>query len=278
MTSDTDDRLTVRFWGVRGSLPAPGPDTIRYGGETTCLEVLLGRRRLIVDCGSGARRLGKRLAAEGPASVDLLFTHSHMDHICGLPFFMPAYDPSFDVRLWAGHVPSAEVHREVVERLMSPPIFPVPTTALRACGFRAFKAGDIIEPQPGLEVGTCRLNHPGGATGYRFRHAGHSLCVITDHEHGNPEIDEAVERFVLGADIMVYDAMYTDAEYPSRIGWGHSTWQKALDLAERAEVKVPVIMHHDPSRTDDALDAIGEEMRARCPAALVAREGAELDA
>jgi len=278
VTSDTDDRLTVRFWGVRGSLPAPGPDTIRYGGETTCLEVLLGRRRLIVDCGSGARRLGKRLAAEGPASVDLLFTHSHMDHICGLPFFMPAYDPSFDVRLWAGHVPSAEVHREVVERLMSPPIFPVPTTALRACGFRAFKAGDIIEPQPGLEVGTCRLNHPGGATGYRFRHAGHSLCVITDHEHGNPEIDEAVERFVLGADIMVYDAMYTDAEYPSRIGWGHSTWQKALDLAERAEVKVPVIMHHDPSRTDDALDAIGEEMRARCPAALVAREGAELDA
>ena len=278
MTSDTDDRLTVRFWGVRGSLPAPGPDTIRYGGETTCLEVLLGRRRLIVDCGSGARRLGKRLAAEGPASVDLLFTHSHMDHICGLPFFMPAYDPSFDVRLWAGHVPSAEVHREVIERLMSPPIFPVPTTALRACGFRAFKAGDIIEPQPGLEVGTCRLNHPGGATGYRFRHAGHSLCVITDHEHGNPEIDEAVERFVLGADIMVYDAMYTDAEYPSRIGWGHSTWQKALDLAERAEVKVPVIMHHDPSRTDDALDAIGEEMRARCPAALVAREGAELDA
>jgi len=276
VTSDADDRLTVRFWGVRGSLPAPGPDTIRYGGETTCLEVLLGGRRLIVDCGSGARRLGKRLAAEGPTSVDLLFTHSHMDHICGLPFFMPAYDPSFDVRLWAGHVPSPAVHREVIERLMSPPIFPVPTTALRACGFRAFKAGDTIEPQPGLEVGTCRLNHPGGATGYRFHHGGRSICIITDHEHGNPEIDEAVERFVLGADVMVYDAMYTDAEYPSRIGWGHSTWQKALDLAERADVKVPVIMHHDPSRTDDALDAIGEEMRARCPAAIVAREGGEL--
>jgi phosphoribosyl 1,2-cyclic phosphodiesterase len=273
-----EERLSVRFWGVRGSLPAPGAHTIRYGGETTCFEVMVGTRRIVVDCGSGGRPLGKLLAREGPRTTDVLFTHSHMDHICGLPFFAPAYDPAFDIRLWAGHVPSAEAHREVIERLMSPPIFPVPTTALCACAFRAFSAGESIEPQPGLVVDTCRLHHPGGATGYRFRHAGRTLCIITDHEHGHPDIDPEVERFVTGADVMVYDAMYTDAEYPQRIGWGHSTWQQALALSERASVRMPVIMHHEPSRTDDMLDDIQAAMEARFPGSRVAREGEEISA
>lgn len=278
MTQPPEERLSVRFWGVRGSLPSPGPETVRYGGETTCLEIRLGERRIIVDCGSGARRLGKSILAEGPSRLDLLFTHSHMDHICGLPFFLPAYDPAFHVRLWAGHVPSAEIHRDIIERLMSPPIFPVPTAALQACAFRAFQGGETFELEPGLAVESCRLNHPGGATGYGFSHAGRRICVITDHEHGDPEIDAAVQRFVAGADVMVYDAMYTDEEYPKRVGWGHSTWQKAVELAERADVAVPVIMHHDPSRSDDALDSIQAAMTARLPLALVAREGLEINA
>jgi len=276
VTAEAADRLTVRFWGTRGSLPAPGADTVRYGGETICLEVLVGLRRIIVDCGSGARLLGKQMLSETPGRVDILFTHSHMDHICGLPFFKPAYDTRFDVRLWAGHVASAEEHRQIIERLMSPPIFPVPTTALRACQFRAFFGGDPIEPETGLGVDSVRLNHPGGATGYRFRNAGRTLCIITDHEHGVASIDAEIERFVAGADVMIYDAMYTDAEYPQRVGWGHSTWQKAVELAERAGVACPVVIHHDPQRTDRELDAIGMTMRERFPAALIATQGDEI--
>lgn len=275
---DPADRLTIRFWGVRGSLPAPGPTTVRYGGETTCLEVMVGPERVIVDCGSGARWLGLELMREGATGADLLFTHSHMDHICGLPFFVPAYDPNYDIRLWAGHVASAGAHQDILERLMSPPIFPVPTAALKACRFRSFHAGQSIELPSGVRVDTVRLNHPGGSTGYRFDKGGRRLCIITDHEHGDPDIDAAVAAFVEGADVMVYDAMYTESEYPKRVGWGHSTWQEALALAARANVRRTVIFHHDPIRSDDDLDRLDAEVRDRDPGAMVAREGLLLDA
>jgi len=273
-----DTRLSVRFWGVRGSLPAPGPLTVRYGGETTCLEVRVGEARVIVDSGSGARWLGVELTREGAQGADLMFTHSHMDHICGLPFFMPAYDATCDIRLWAGHVASAGAHKEILERLMSPPIFPVPTAALKACRFRSFHAGESLDLPSGVRVDTVRLNHPGGATGYRFDHAGRRLCIITDHEHGDPDIDAAVADFVEGADVMVYDAMYSDAEYPKRVGWGHSTWQEGLALARRAHVRRTVIFHHDPSRTDEDLDRLADEIRAVDEAAVVAHEGLVIDA
>jgi phosphoribosyl 1,2-cyclic phosphodiesterase len=275
---DPADRLTIRFWGVRGSLPAPGPTTVRYGGETTCLEVMVGPERVIVDCGSGARWLGLELMREGATGADLLFTHSHMDHICGLPFFVPAYDPNYDIRLWAGHVASAGAHQDILERLMSPPIFPVPTAALKACRFRSFHAGQSIELPSGVRVDTVRLNHPGGSTGYRFEKGGRRLCIITDHEHGDPDIDAAVAAFVEGSDVMVYDAMYTESEYPKRVGWGHSTWQEALALAARAHVRRTVIFHHDPIRSDDDLDRLDAEVRDRDPGAMVAREGLVLDA
>lgn len=281
MSSDLDvpvGPLAVRFWGVRGSLPTPGPATLRYGGDTPCLEILVDGTRVVIDCGSGARRLGLKMLGEPPGPLDILFTHSHLDHICGLPFFKPAYNAACNIKLWAGHLRDAQEHQEVLARLMSPPIFPLPTSALRACQFRAFDAGRTITLQGGLEVDTVRLNHPGGATGYRFRHAGHSLCVITDHEHGNPEIDAEVAAFVAGADIMIYDAMYTALDYPRYAGWGHSTWEEATALAKRAGVRTPVIFHHDPTRSDDALDEIAAAAADAYAGTMVAREGLVLSA
>ncbi|MEW5422443.1 MBL fold metallo-hydrolase [Amorphus sp. 3PC139-8] len=270
------DGLRLKFWGVRGSIPTPGHHTLRYGGETTCIEVRVGPYLVIIDCGSGARRLGWLMNQRVPEPADLLFTHTHLDHICGLPFFCPAYSLDFDIRVWGGHVPRDGSLEEVLARLMSPPLFPVPTSALRACQFRQFLAGDSVGLRPGLVVRTLPLNHPGGATGYRFDWGGGSLAIITDHEHGDAKIDAAVAKFVEGVDIMVYDATYTDEEYHRFVGWGHSTWQKAVALADKAGVAHPVMFHHDPARTDEDLDRIADRVRSRHPGALIAREGMEL--
>lgn len=267
----TESRISLTFWGVRGSIPTPGSQYLRYGGETTCFEIHVGPHLIVIDCGSGARDFGVELAERDVKQVDLLFTHTHLDHVCGLPFFCPAYDPDVAVNLWAGHIPPGGSLEEIIARLMSPPIFPVPTAALRKTTFSRFRGGEEIEIKPGLKVQTIALNHPGGATGYRFDWQGSSLAIITDHEHGNPAKDDAVRAFVENADVMVYDAMYTEAEYPSHVGWGHSTPERAIALAEAAAVQVPVLFHHDPYRSDDALDALTRAAKQRFPALETAR-------
>lgn len=266
--------FSLRIWGSRGSTPAPGASTLRYGGETTCFELRAGDEFFLIDCGSGARNLGAELCRDAPRKFNLLFTHTHLDHICGLPFFKPAYDPRFEVTAWAGHFEDDTSLVDIISRIMSPPIFPVAAKTLKGVTFKSFSAGDRLPCGSNkLQISTVRLNHPGGACGYRFDYHGKSICIITDHEHGVPEIDENVEAFVQNADIMIYDAMFTDEEYEIYKGWGHSTWQKAVELAERAQVRVPVIFHHDPRRADDELDEIGMAVEERYHGALIASEG-----
>lgn len=267
------ENFSLKCWGVRGSTPTPGSKTLRYGGETACFELRAGDALVLVDCGSGARNLGMELCSVGSRSFDLLFTHTHLDHICGLPFFKPAYDPNFSVRAWAGHFQDETNLVDIVSRIMSPPIFPVAAKTLKAVEFKTFTAGNEIPRDDDLIIKTTRLNHPGGACGYRFDFHGKSICIITDHEHGDPEIDAVLPEFVAGADIMIYDSMFCDEEYETFKGWGHSTWQKAIELAKTANVKTPVLFHHDPRRSDDELDEIGEAAHAAYPGTLVASEG-----
>lgn len=270
--------FVMRFWGVRGSIASPGPATVRYGGNTACIEVRCGGTHIVFDCGTGIRPLGESLSHEGgPVDIDLLLTHSHLDHISGLPFFAPAFDPASRIRLWAGHLPPERPFRSVLADMMTAPLFPVPVEIFRAdCQFRDFQAGQTLELAPDVMVRTCRLNHPDGATGYRVEHGGRSLCILTDTEHPAEGRDPVILDLLRGADVMVYDSTYTDAEYPSRVGWGHSTWQECLRLADAAGVGRAVIFHHDPARTDDALDIIAAEAEATRPGSLVAREGMEL--
>lgn len=274
LPAEPDEAISLRLWGVRGSIPTPGPTTVRYGGETTSLEIQAGPHTLLVDCGSGVRLAGKTLARQKLSHADVLFTHTHMDHICGLPFFCLAYDPSTELNLWAGHIPPGGTLEEIVERMMSPPTFPVATSALNNTFFRNFKAGAPLPLGPGRPtVHSTRLNHPGNCCGYRIEWHGSVIAVITDHEHGNDRVDAAIAEFVTGAHVMIYDAMYLEEEYPRFVGWGHSTPERALDLAARAGVKIPILFHHDPCRTDDELDVIAERVKRAFPSAEVAREG-----
>jgi phosphoribosyl 1,2-cyclic phosphodiesterase len=271
--------MRVRFWGVRGSLPAPGPATIRYGGNTICVELRCGPHLVILDAGTGLRDLGVALAAkDAPVDADLLLSHTHLDHICGLPFFKPMYDPTASLRFWAGHLSPPASIAEALRLSWSAPLMPDMEAGFRACRtFHDFTPGDVLSLRPGLRVTTVRLRHPGDAVGYRVEWAGASLCYITDTEHPPAGPDEALLRFVAGAGVMIYDATYTEAEYKSRVGWGHSTWEAAVALADAAAVGRLVLFHHDPLRDDAALKAIARSAAGRRRGTLVAREGMNID-
>ncbi len=272
------DDFLVRFWGVRGSIAAPGPSTARYGGNTSSIEVRCGNRLLLLDAGTGIRYLGGGLLAEAPLEADIFFTHTHFDHVCGLPFFKPFFQPQNNFRLWAGHLGADLTLQRVLREFMMAPLFPVPPEVFRAnLEYRDFTAGETLAPAPGVRVRTAALNHPDGATGYRIEYGGKSVCYVTDTEHVPGSPDRNVLGLIEGADIVIYDSMYTDEEYAkSYVGWGHSTWQEAVRLCRPAGVKKLVIFHHDPDHDDATLDAIGHEVAAEMPGAVMAREGLEL--
>lgn len=282
MTAD----LSVTFWGVRGSIACGGPEYVRYGGNTSCLEVMAGGRRLIFDAGTGIRKLGIQICNTAEAvETDIFFTHTHLDHIAGLSFFAPLTRKEHKVRLSAGHLAPDLTLLDVVKHVMAAPLYPVSLDIFSAkIEFRDFVCGDSLTPVPGVTLRTAPLNHPNGATGYRIEHAGKSICYITDTEHRPGGRDRTIVELCRGADIMVYDSTYTDEEYPRYRGWGHSTWQEGMRIANAADVGTLVIFHHDPSHDDDIMDRIAAEAaavrpglaRSGLPRIVVAREGMTL--
>ena len=191
------DEFTVRFWGVRGSIACPGALFARYGGNTSCLEVRCGGRLLIFDGGTGLRPLGLQLKRETPVDADLFFTHTHLDHIVGIPFFMPLFDPVNTFRLWAGHLGPTGSMRQVLCTMMTAPLFPVPPEIFTATtSYIDFAAGETLAPQPGVSLRTAHLNHPNGATGYRIEFAGKSVCYVTDTEHEPGRLDGTIVDLV----------------------------------------------------------------------------------
>lgn len=268
------DEFWVRFWGVRGSIACPGRDTLRYGGNTACVEVRCGAHLLIFDCGTGARGLGRQLQAQAPVDADIFLSHTHFDHISGLPFFEPAFKPGNGLRLWAGHLKPENSVREVIRSMMTAPLFPVPLRVLPAdITYNDFEAGATLTPKPGVAVSTAPLNHPGGATGYRVEFAGRSICYVTDTEHVVGTPDRNVLELIEGADIVIYDATYTDEEFTRFKGWGHSTWQEGARLCAAARVETYVAFHHEPEHDDAFMDRIADEVAQMRPGAMVAREG-----
>lgn len=270
--------FSVRFWGVRGSIACSGPLTARYGGNTSSLEIRCDDRLLLFDAGTGIRYLGKTIAGGDPLDTDLFFTHTHFDHVCGLPFFAPLFEPHNRFRLWAGHLGEGLTLRRVLSEFMMSPLFPVPPEVFRATlEYRDFTAGETLQAGGSISVRTAALNHPDGATGYRVDYGGKSICYLTDTEHVPGAPDRNILALIDGADLVVYDSMYTDAEYVAYVGWGHSTWQEGVRLCREAGAKRLVVFHHDPEHDDDTLDGIARELEAALPGSVMAREGLVLE-
>jgi len=267
--------FSVRFWGVRGSIACSGPRTARYGGNTSSLEVRCGERMLLFDAGTGLRYLGNSLS-DSPVDADLFLTHTHFDHVCGLPFFRPFFQPQNRFRLWAGHLAEGMTLRRVLGEFMMAPLFPVPPDVFKAkIEYRDFESGETL-PLPGAQgitVRTAALNHPDGATGYRVEYAGRSVCYLTDTEHVPGAPDRHILELIAGADLVIYDSMYTDAEYQTYVGWGHSTWQEGVRLCRAAGAKRLAVFHHDPEHDDDMLDGVAREVAKELPGSIVARDG-----
>ena len=270
-----DEDFWVRFWGVRGTVPAPGPDTVRYGGNTPCVEVMCGGERLIFDAGTGIRALGASLARQEGLNSHIFLTHTHLDHVTGFPFFRPAYSPGNTFQIWAGHLAAKEGGiRRVLSAIMSEPVFPVPLRIMHASmAFHDFNAGDTLHPLPGIVLRTAPLNHPNGATAYRIDYAGRSICYVTDTEHREGELDHTIIELIRGSQIVIYDSTYTEDEYPRYRGWGHSTWNEGVKLCDAAGADTLVAFHHDPDHSDADLDRIAGDMARARPGSLVAHEG-----
>ena len=262
-------RLT--FWGVRGSIPTPGPATARYGGNTPCVAIASDEGRLIVlDAGTGIRPLGDALMRRrtGPLEVDLLLSHTHWDHIQGLPFFKPLSDRHTVVRIHGARQDATPLGA-ILERQMEPAVFPVPLTAL-AARIEVHEIGEGTFGLPGFRVTAIRLRHPGTTLGYRLDAGpGAGVAYLTDNELGvtahYPLPRDWRARLVAqlrGVDTLIHDAMYPDDFVETRAGWGHSSPAQCVALAQEAGVRRVVLFHHEPERDDAALDALLAQARS----------------
>jgi phosphoribosyl 1,2-cyclic phosphodiesterase len=277
--------LRATCWGTRGSIPSPGPETMRYGGNTSCVEVRSASGRAYVfDAGTGIRALGRRLAAQGGAvEADLFVSHFHWDHIQGFPFCTPLYDPGSRIRVHGPRQGDVEISRALAGQ-MTALYFPIPLDALAArVEFVHVDGGPWRDDE--VEVASMRVRHAEHTCGYRVRSGGASLAYIPDNELGGSAGGEWYDRlvgFLEGVDLLFHDAMFGDDEYERFRGWGHSTYGQAVRLAEDAGVRRLALFHHAPDRTDDELDAVLASLRAELAARgsplelTMAAEGQEL--
>jgi phosphoribosyl 1,2-cyclic phosphodiesterase len=302
--------MKVRFWGVRGSLPSPGVLTNRYGGNTSCVEVRVpdGGPRIVIDAGTGIRKLGKDLVAESPegtSTVHLLISHTHWDHIQGLPFFSPLYHKGSRIFVYARQRDDTHL-RAVFQSQTEDPYFPVPFDSVQAdVALRELVEGARFEIGP-CKVSCTRLNHPWIAMAYRVDYEGHSVAYVTDtapfrdilfeHEFisAPPEpgapmrpddarklktMRDGVVKLCEGADLVIYDTHFTPSEYRQFPHWGHSTPVDAMEIASEAGARSLALFHHAPARSDDELDRILAECKrsAKRLDVIAAKEGLEVD-
>ncbi len=273
-------RIEVRAWGVRGSLPTPAAEVLKFGGNTPCVELKFGTddgcmQRIILDAGTGIRNLGMHLMKSQCAdtSFHVFLTHFHWDHVQGLPFFPPLYNKATKITFYSNRTP--EQLKEILWGQMVTPYFPVRFSDIAATvDFVQVLDDPLILGE--VEVRSFCLTHPQGSSGFRVSYRGRTVVYATDHEHGQEDADLRLLNASKGADLLFYDAQYTPEEYPNRMGWGHGTWLQATRVATAAEVKQLVLFHHDPSHDDVKMESILADARSKFACTIAAREGETL--
>jgi phosphoribosyl 1,2-cyclic phosphodiesterase len=272
---------------VRGSIPTPGPDTVKIGGNTSCVEVRAGKTLLVFDGGTGLRILGKKLVKEMPIEAHIFFSHVHWDHIQGFPFFDPAFVPGNQIHLYGGNNVSRTLE-ETLAGQMDHPNFPVHLSDMGAkMSFHDLQEGEAVTLDDGqggtIRITTGKGNHPNGVWAYRVEHGGRSFVYATDTEHYK-EIDQALLALSRDVDVLVYDSQYTPEEYSGnagtggpKVGWGHSTFEEAAKLAQAAKAKKLVLFHHDPLQSDAQVSEKERRARALFPNVIAAYEGLVID-
>ena len=264
--------MKIKVWGARGSIPAPGPETNRYGGNTSCVQVILDDgTALVLDAGTGIRSLGLALDSSSEQPLNILLTHLHLDHIQGLMFFAPMFNPRSEISVWGPASAEASLEDRIA-RYISAPLSPVDVHELPC--HPSFQEAETTEWRIGsATIRAASVSHRGPTLGYRIEADGTSLCYIPDHEPGlgTPLADleeEWISGFDLaqGASLLLHDSQYTDDEYPHHIGWGHSPLSDALAFADRTDVDRLLLFHHDPLHSDDFLDRLAGDVAGRLPA------------
>jgi phosphoribosyl 1,2-cyclic phosphodiesterase len=272
--------MRIKMWGVRGSIPTPGPGTVEFGGNTSCYEVRAGENLIILDGGTGLRLLGQELLKQMPFEAWMFFSHVHWDHIQGFPFFTPAFVRGNKIHLHGG-INVSRTLEETLAGQMDYPSFPVHLTEMGASmTFRDLYEGEVITigAENEVTITNARGNHPNGVYAYRIDHAGKSVVYITDSEH-YAIVDPKLKKLAPGADVMIFDATYTPEEYSGEVGgapktgWGHATFAAGCELAKAAGVKQLVLHHHDPSQTDAMVRDKEHRARELFPNTMAAREG-----
>jgi phosphoribosyl 1,2-cyclic phosphodiesterase len=272
--------VRVKIWGARGSIPAPGPETMRYGGNTTCVQVTLDDgSTFVLDAGTGIRSLGLAMDGAGEEPLNILLTHLHLDHIQGLMFFAPMFNPRSEIVVWGPASPEASLEDRIA-RYISAPLSPVEVRELPC--HPSFREADPTEWGIGnATIRAASVSHRGPTLGYRIDADGSSVCFIPDHEPGLgvPLVsleEEWISGFDLarGASLLIHDCQYTDAEYPQHVGWGHSRLSDALAFAHRTRAERVLLFHHDPLHSDEFLDELGRSVAERVEELGLARDWA----
>ena len=265
--------MEIKFWGVRGSIPTPGDSFIKFGGNTSCVELNVNDQIIIFDMGSGIMNLGNHLLKKNVKKFDILVSHFHYDHTCGLPFFSPAYNNDCEFSIRAGIEKTRSKTLEVLKKQISSPSFPITVDHFLAkIKFYDFEIGKDFYIN-NLKIRTISLNHPDGAVGYRVESNEKSICYVTDHEHDIKNKNKMLLDFLRNADVLIYDSTYDDNNFKSFIGWGHSTWQEATRLAKECNIKKLFIFHHNPENDDIKMEQIENICKKMDNNFIVAKEG-----
>ena len=275
MNDISNKNFEITFWGTRGTLPVSGAPFARAGGNTNCIEVTCGEHTIIIDAGTGIRELGSKLVSTcSKQKIHLFLTHAHYDHVEGIPFFAPFFIENANIDINCSKLEGAKDTKQLISNLMQRPYFPVgPEVFTADIKYNTLEENAEINISEDIKIRTTPLNHPGGSTGYRIDFAGKSFACITDTEHIVGKPDKNILKLIKNIDAFSYDCSLLDKEMDDFQGYGHSTFEEGIRLADMAGAKSMLASHHMPFRNDDELDSIEKAMYEKNPNFKVAREG-----